>query len=78
MSAFIRRMQYPGRQDKAIPHGPSSRGTPAAMERVRQYHSVQIGRSDAESSRVAHFLLAALLLLTVAAMMWALVQLARA
>lgn len=41
-------------------------------------HSIQVGRRQRESSRASHLLLAVLLLLSVAAMVWALLQLARA
>jgi hypothetical protein len=45
---------------------------------LRRGPSVEIGRGHGESSYGSHLLLAALLLLSVAASMWALVQLARA
>jgi hypothetical protein len=45
---------------------------------ARRSHSIQVGRRKAESSRASHLLLAVLLLLSVAAMVWALLQLARA
>jgi hypothetical protein len=40
--------------------------------------SIQVGHRKDESSRASHLLLAVLLLLSVAAMVWALLQLARA
>jgi hypothetical protein len=45
---------------------------------VRRVNSIQVGRQNGERSRISHLLLAILLLLSIAAMMWALVQLARA
>jgi hypothetical protein len=64
---------------KRIPHFPETnnaiRGGPPGESR----HSSHVGRlRKSQGSEVSHLLLAALLLLTLGAMLWALVQLASA
>jgi hypothetical protein len=63
---------------KRIPHFPETNnaigGGPAGESR----HSSHMGRPKSQGSEVSHLFLAALLLLTLGAMLWALVQLASA